>query len=88
MVLMMLLLTLGWIFSGSAAPGTWDNIKTNYPGLVKFGVIGCESCHGAGSNHPSSGQPGSQFLTLATYRAGACAQCHDEPWRHNILLNV
>ena len=74
--------SLGWIFSGTAAPGTWANIKTNYPGLVKFGVIGCESCHGAGSNHPS-GQPGSEFATLATYRAGACAQCHDEPWRHN-----
>ena len=70
--------------AGPAAPGNWDDIKTTYPGLVKFGVIGCESCHGAGSNHPASGQPGSQFLTSATYRAGACAQCHDEPWRHNI----
>lgn len=74
--------SLGWIFSGTAAPGTWANIKTNFPGLVKFGVIGCESCHGAASNHPS-GQPGSEFVTLATYTAGSCAQCHDEPWRHN-----
>jgi len=77
-------LSLGWVFPlTGAAPGSWDNIKTNYPGLVKFGVIGCESCHGAGSNHNAT-QPGSEFLTTATYRAGACGQCHDEPWRHNI----
>lgn len=75
--------SLGWVFSGAAAPGTWETIKTSYPGLVKFAVIGCENCHGAGSNHPS-GQPGAQFLTNSTYTAGACAQCHDEPWRHNV----
>ena len=74
---------LGWVFSGAAAPGTWNTIKTTYPGLVKFAVIGCENCHGAGSNHPNT-QAGAQFLTVNTYKAGACAQCHDEPWRHNI----
>ncbi|MFZ2324514.1 MAG: T9SS type A sorting domain-containing protein [Ignavibacteriaceae bacterium] len=76
-------LSLGWVYPGHTDPGMWDNIKTNYPGLVKFAVIGCENCHGAGSNHPA-GQLGSQFLTNSTYTAGACAQCHDEPWRHNI----
>lgn len=74
--------TLGWVFSGAAAPGTWANIKANFPGLVEFGVIGCENCHGAGSNHPGS-QPGDAFLTQNTYNAGSCGQCHDEPWRHN-----
>lgn len=76
--------SLGWIYGGHTNPGMWANIKTNFPGLVKFAVIGCENCHGAGSNHAGFQQPGSQFLTLNTYKASACAQCHDEPWRHNI----
>jgi hypothetical protein len=74
---------LGWVWVGPPAPGKWAALKTTYPGLVKFATIGCENCHGAGSNHPSNGQPGSAFTTLSTLSAGACAQCHDEPWRHN-----
>lgn len=73
---------LGWVWAGPPAPGKWAALKTTYPGLVKFATIGCENCHGAGSNHPST-QSGANFATLATYRAGSCAQCHDEPWRHN-----
>jgi hypothetical protein len=75
--------SLGWVYPGYTNPGMWNTIKTSYPGLVKFAVIGCENCHGAGNNHPGS-QAGAQFLTNSTYTAGACAQCHDEPWRHNI----
>ena len=77
-------LSLGWVYPGHTNPGSWDNIKTNYAGLVKFAVIGCENCHGAGSSHTSFIQSGSEFLTAATYAAGSCAQCHDEPWRHDI----
>ncbi len=73
---------LGWVWAGPPAPGKWAALKTTYPGLVKFATIGCENCHGAGSNHPAT-QTGAQFKTLATLSAGACAQCHDEPWRHN-----
>ncbi len=75
-------LALGWVWVGPPAPGKWADLKANYPGLVKFAVIGCENCHGAGSNHPGS-QPGAQFATLEVYESGSCAQCHDEPWRHN-----
>jgi hypothetical protein len=74
--------SLGWVWVGPPAAGKWAALKTTYPGLVKFATIGCENCHGAGSNHPAT-QSGSEFKTLATYEAGACAQCHDEPWRHN-----
>ncbi len=73
---------LGWVWAGPPAPGKWAALKSTYPGLVKFATIGCENCHGAGSNHPAS-QTGANFTTLATYRAGSCGQCHDEPWRHN-----
>ncbi len=75
--------SLGWVWAGPPAPGKWAALKSTYPGLVKFATIGCENCHGAGSLHPSAGLAGSQFKTLATYSAGSCAQCHDEPWRHN-----
>lgn len=75
--------SLGWVWAGPPAPGKWAALKSTYPGLVKFATIGCENCHGAGSLHPSAGLAGSQFKTMATYEAGSCAQCHDEPWRHN-----
>jgi len=68
---------LGWVWVGPPAAGKWNTFKTSYPGAVKFATIGCENCHGAGSNHPGS-QSGSQFKTMATYEAGVCNQCHAE----------
>lgn len=73
--------SLGWVYSGHTNPGTWNNIKTTYPGLVKFAVIGCENCHGTGSEHVNSG--GNKARIDISLNAGNCAQCHDEPWRHN-----
>jgi hypothetical protein len=69
--------SLGWVWVGPPAAGKWDAFKSAYPGAVKFATIGCENCHGAGSNHPGS-QAGSQFTTNATFEAGVCAQCHAE----------
>ncbi len=69
--------TLGWVWVGPPAPGKWAAFKSAYPGAVKFATIGCENCHGAGSNHPSA-QSGAQFKTMATYEAGVCSQCHGE----------
>ncbi len=60
---------LGWVWAGPPAPGKWAALKATYPGLVKFATIGCENCHGAGSNHPGV-QTGAQFKTLATLTAG------------------
>ena len=68
---------LGWVWVNPPAAGKWNTFKTTYPGAVKFATIGCENCHGAGSNHPGS-QSGSQFKTMATYEAGVCNQCHAE----------
>ena len=69
---------LGWVWVGPPAPGKWDAFKTAYPTAVKFATIGCENCHGAGSNHTSFQQTGSEFKTMATYEAGVCNQCHAE----------
>ena len=69
---------LGWVWVGPPATGKWDAFKTAYPTAVKFATIGCENCHGAGSNHSSFQQTGSEFKTLATYKAGVCNQCHAE----------
>jgi hypothetical protein len=68
---------LGWVWVNPPAPGKWNAFKTAYPTAVKFATIGCENCHGAGSNHPA-GQPGSAFASLSTYNAGVCTQCHAE----------
>jgi hypothetical protein len=72
--------TLGWVWQGPPNPGKWDTLKTQFPGLVNLATIGCESCHGAGSEHSSGG---SITKIQISNESGVCAQCHDEPWRHN-----
>jgi hypothetical protein len=80
--------SLGWIWYGPPHPTKWDSIKTNFPGLVKFATIGCESCHGAAGSHPGtlSGNTIKGNITqsdMLLANSGNCGQCHDEPWRHN-----
>ncbi len=72
--------SVGWTWYGPPQPGKWDSIKTYYPELVNHATIGCESCHGPGKEHAYGGHIEKIGLTV---NAGACAQCHDEPWRHN-----
>jgi hypothetical protein len=71
---------LGWVWQGPPNPGKWDTLRTFYTGLVQFATIGCENCHGPGSEHAMGPTPQEIDITL---EAGVCAQCHDEPWRHN-----
>ena len=68
---------LGWVWVNPPAAGKWNTFKTTYPSAVKFATIGCENCHGAGSNHPAT-QSGSNFATLSSYKSGVCSQCHAE----------
>jgi hypothetical protein len=72
--------SLGWTWAGPPSAEKWDNLKTNYPGLVNLATIGCESCHGAGSEHSMGGAISKIQISN---ESGVCAQCHDEPWRHN-----
>ncbi|MBL7127486.1 MAG: T9SS type A sorting domain-containing protein [Ignavibacteria bacterium] len=74
--------TLGWNWANFSPPhpGVWDSLKLVYPSLVAFATIGCENCHGAGSEHTMGGDTSKIQIS---YDAGVCASCHDEPWRHN-----
>lgn len=71
---------VGWAFPSPVKAGEWDSLTTNYPELAQLGVIGCESCHGPGTLHV-----GDKTKTAKSLDAGVCAQCHDEPWRHNFV---
>lgn len=71
---------LGWVWYAPPHPSKWDSLKTNKPGLVNHATIGCEMCHGAGSEHGAGGSTTKIQITLGD---APCAQCHDEPWRHN-----
>lgn len=74
---------LGWNWDNykPPKPGNWDTLETKFPKLVAFASIGCESCHGPGSQHTfTSDKKGTIQISS---ESGACAQCHDEPWRHN-----
>jgi hypothetical protein len=72
--------SVGWAWSGHPGEGKWDTLKTFYPELVNHATIGCESCHGPGREHAYGGHVEKIAVTVD---AGACGQCHDEPWRHN-----
>lgn len=74
--------TLGWKWQGPPNAGKWDTLKTQFPGLVAFAQIGCESCHGPAGAHASFAGPSKETIAISA-SAGVCASCHDEPWRHN-----
>ncbi|MCX8056039.1 MAG: T9SS type A sorting domain-containing protein [Ignavibacteria bacterium] len=73
---------LGWVWSNYAPPkpGNWDTLKTRFPSLVQFATIGCESCHGPGSEHSMGG---SKDKISIDYASDACGQCHDSPTYYN-----
>ena len=72
---------LGWVWTSPPHPGKWDSLKTYYPGLVNFATIGCENCHGPGSEHAFTG--GDTNRINISYKVGVCAKCHDSPPNHN-----
>jgi len=76
--------TLGWNWANWSPPkpGNWDSLKVKFPSLVAFAQIGCESCHGAGSEHVNGG--GDTNKISLTVSPGKCAKCHDSPPNHNI----
>lgn len=69
-----LMKSTGWQFPTTLQPGNWDAMKTSFPTLARVGTIGCESCHGAGSQHPSSGAVSSMTVQ---YSSDNCMNCHN-----------
>jgi hypothetical protein len=72
--------SLGWSYIAPGNDMKWDSLVTYYPDLVNHATIGCENCHGPGKEHAYGGHIEKISISLD---AGNCAQCHDEPWRHN-----
>mgnify|MGYP001613280002 CR=1 FL=1 len=59
--------------------GLYDSLLTTDKAKLSMAAgIGCESCHGP--KNPAHASAGTQPKTMSS---GVCAQCHDEPWRHN-----
>jgi len=73
---------LGWNWSSWAPPktGNWDSLKNKYPSLVNFATVGCESCHGPGSEHALTVDKNKIAIDV---NVGTCAKCHDSPWRYH-----
>lgn len=73
--------TLGFVASQWTPwkPGKYDSVLTTDKKQISLlGGIGCENCHGP--KVPIHQGPGTQPKTM---NPGVCAQCHNEPWRHN-----
>jgi len=75
--------TLGWAWSVYAPPkpGNWDTIKNRFSSLVAFSGVGCEMCHGSGSEHA---QGGDTTKIASSLNSGNCGSCHDLPPHENI----
>jgi len=72
----------GWIFPTVQTNG---NFQAMPPSLQPLGTIGCENCHGPGSEHAwAFGNTNvSNWPRLAvTTASGDCNQCHDAPTHH------
>ena len=67
----------GWTFPDSMMAGNFDDLLTNYPQTAQLATIGCESCHGPGSEHN-----GVVAKTAVSYDAGVCSYCHYEETHH------
>ncbi|MBI3578480.1 MAG: T9SS type A sorting domain-containing protein [Ignavibacteriales bacterium] len=59
----------------------WSNMSKNYPAVAAVSSISCESCHGPGMDHKTTGD---KTKIASSYDAGVCNQCHDAPKNHRI----
>lgn len=69
--------TLGWNWTSYSPPkaANWDSLKNRFPSLVAFANVGCEGCHGPGSEHVFGG--GDTNKIMKSVNEGSCGKCHD-----------
>ncbi len=70
---------VGWTFPKSLTDTNFAYLYHTSAQLAQLGTIGCESCHGPGSEH--WGDPTKISVSLD---ASVCLQCHDAPPHHAI----
>ena len=70
-------LGFSWSNYSPPKPSNWDSLKSKFPSLVAFSGVGCESCHGPGSEHVYNG--GDTTRIMKSVDAGNCGTCHDSP---------
>ncbi|MGO9480910.1 MAG: T9SS type A sorting domain-containing protein [Candidatus Kryptoniota bacterium] len=64
----------GWTFPKTLVDSNFAHVYHTSPQLAQLGTIGCESCHGAGSEHW-----GDITKISVSLNASVCMQCHDSP---------
>lgn len=69
----------GWTFPTTLVDTNFAHLYHSSMQLAQLGTIGCESCHGPGSEH--WGDPSKISVSL---NASVCMQCHDAPPGHSI----
>ncbi len=78
---------LGWKYYGPSANYFTDTLKAKFPTLVNMATVGCESCHGVGSEHAASAGNGDdpaviQSKIQKSIDNKVCQSCHDAAPRH------
>ncbi|KAB2908047.1 MAG: ammonia-forming cytochrome c nitrite reductase subunit c552 [Ignavibacteriales bacterium] len=74
---------IGYTYTGPGF-GKWDTLKAAGSGaLVNLANVGCEMCHGTGSQHAAA--PSKETIAIS-YDGGLCQRCHDEPPESNTFL--
>ncbi len=70
---------VGWTFPDTLVDSNFAHLYHTSKQLAQLATIGCESCHGPGSQHW-----GDASKISVSLKASDCMQCHDEPPHHAI----
>ncbi len=70
----------GWTFPTAYVDTNFSHLQSASAQLGQLATIGCENCHGPGSEH--KGDPSKISVSLDDK---VCAQCHDAPTHHSIV---